>query len=83
MAMSLLMTASLLRPYTRALVLSTALLAGCASALYDKPGLTYAEWKRDDAECRLAARVGGERAAPEREAYARCMRERGYRVPGD
>lgn len=67
-----------MKRYTRALVLSTALLAGCASAVYDKPGLTYAEWKRDDALCRLAA--GDERAAPEREAYGRCMRERGYHL---
>jgi len=69
-----------MKPYTLALVLSTALLAGCGSAIYDKPGLTYAEWKRDDAACRLAAQAGDERAAPDREAYARCMRDRGYRT---
>jgi hypothetical protein len=57
-------------------------LAGCAPGLgtYDKPGLTYAEWRRDDAECREASRRN---AGPDREAYARCLRERGYRVRGE
>jgi hypothetical protein len=69
-----------MRPYTLALALSTLLLSGCRTAAYDKPGLTYAEWKRDDAECRLAAEASAERAAPDRDAYARCMRARGYRL---
>jgi hypothetical protein len=70
-----------MRIYTATLAVSTALalLAGCGTGLYDKPGLTYAEWKRDDAECRRAAPPG----APAREAYARCMRERGYRLPAE
>ena len=52
--------------------------AACApgQAIYDKPGLTYPEWKRDDAECREAAARG----AAERDAYARCMQERGYKA---
>jgi len=54
--------------------------AACGSAIYDKPGLTYAEWKRDDAECRLAARREGSGDTDPR-AYSRCLRERGYRVP--
>jgi len=66
-----------MRHYTLALALSTSLLAGCGGAAYDKPGLTYAEWKRDDAACRLAA---GADAAPDRESYASCMRARGYRL---
>jgi len=60
-----------------ALVILVSLLPACAggTGLYDKPGLTYAEWKRDDAECRQRA---GEHA--EREDYARCMRARGYKL---
>jgi hypothetical protein len=56
-------------------------LAACApgTAAYDKPGLTYAEWKRDDAECRRAA-VEASGAAIDREAYGRCMRARGYHL---
>ena len=63
-----------------ALGLSTVLLAGCGSAAYDKPGLTYTEWKRDDAECRLAPKDDADRAAPDRDSYARCMRARGYHI---
>ena len=48
---------------------------------YDKPGLTWEEWKRDDAQCRLSG--GDASAAPDRAAYARCMKERGYRVRAD
>jgi len=53
-------------------------LAGCGIAFYDKPDLTYAEWKRDDAECRQAAQQDASVVAS---AYRRCLRERGYRVP--
>jgi hypothetical protein len=62
--------------------LAAAWLAGCGTAVYDKPGLTYAEYKRDDAACRAAARHG-EGDALDRAAYARCMRERGYRTSGN
>ncbi|HET7875199.1 MAG TPA: hypothetical protein VFN71_06695 [Methylomirabilota bacterium] len=59
-------------------MLTWLLLAGaCApgGAVYDKPGVTYQEWRRDDAECReVAARSAGSEA----DAYARCMRARGY-----
>jgi hypothetical protein len=57
------------------------LLASCAAGtgIYDKPGLTYAEWKRDDAECRRAASEG-EGGVLDREAYARCLRARGYSI---
>jgi hypothetical protein len=67
-------------PRWAALALAS-LQAACApgTALYDKPGLTYAEWKRDDAECRRAAGREGDTAI-DREAYARCMRARGYKL---
>ena len=34
------------------LLTSASLLAACSpgAGIYDKPGLTYAEWKRDDAD---------------------------------
>ena len=68
-----------------ALAASLAVLGACApgGAVYDKPGLTYAEWRRDDAECRQASLAGDERRELDREAYARCMRARGYRIRGD
>jgi hypothetical protein len=55
-------------------------VAGCAggTAIYDKPGLTYAEWRRDDADCRRASHDSG--AGVDREPYARCMGARGYRI---
>jgi hypothetical protein len=67
-----------------ALAASSALLVGCApgGAVYDKPGLTYEEWRRDDAECRRAA-AGGAGREMDREAYARCMRARGYQIRED
>jgi hypothetical protein len=50
---------------------------GCDTAVYDKPGITYAQYKRDDAECRAVARSAqAERVDPT--AHARCMRARGY-----
>lgn len=63
-----------------ALVAVLGLLWGCAVAPYGKPGVTYEEWKRDDAECLRAA--GEERGDLDREAYGRCMGERGYAVRG-
>ena len=66
-----------------ALAGSLALCTACApgGAVYDKPGVTYAEWRRDDAACRQAATVAeGARDTRDREAYVRCMRERGYRI---
>ena len=48
--------------------------------IYDKPGLTWEEWKRDDAECRQS---GSDAAALDRAAYARCMKQRGYHVRAD
>ncbi len=63
--------------------LTLLLTAACGTAAYDKPGLSYAEWKRDDSECRRAAQGSGDRAPQDRNDYARCMRERGYRVPAD
>jgi hypothetical protein len=68
-----------------ALVLALSwLLAGCASdgAVYDRPGGTYRDWRRDDAACRKVAMKGEGEAALDRNAYARCMRERGYRISG-
>jgi hypothetical protein len=61
-----------------ALVLAGSALAGCGTAAYDKPGLTWEEWKRDDAECRRADEKEGQ--LPDRAAYARCMKQRGYHV---
>jgi hypothetical protein len=54
-------------------------LAACGTAVYDKPGITYAEYRRDDGECRAAARQG-QGDAPDRATYVRCMRDRGYRI---
>jgi hypothetical protein len=66
------------------LLVSLSLLVACApgGGVYDKPGLTYAEWRRDDADCRRAAGEA-DAAAIDREAYARCMRARGYRLRAD
>ncbi|PWU18475.1 MAG: hypothetical protein C5B48_14695 [Candidatus Rokuibacteriota bacterium] len=67
-------------PINRGLLLASfSILAACGLGVYDKPGLTYAEWRRDDRECR---RIAGEheRNVIDREAYARCMRARGYRI---
>jgi len=63
------------------LLASTSLLAACGpgAGIYDKAGLTYAEWKRDDAECRRAAGED-ERGGIDRDAYARCLRARGYKI---
>src|SRR5262245_8570513 len=62
--------------------LATALVtSACGTAFYDKPGLTYTEWRHDDAECRLAARGGNEHAAVDQDLYRGCLRERGYHVP--
>jgi len=44
--------------------------------------VTYAEWKRDDAECRASAANLGERAEQQL-AYVTCMRQRGYRTGRD
>jgi len=57
------------------------LLAACGSVagIYDKPGLTYAEWKRDDAECRRGAGEA-QHSDIDRDAYARCLRARGYKI---
>ena len=61
-----------------ALGIALAVLGGCGTAVYDKPGLTYAEWKRDDGECREKASTA---RGLDSDAYARCMRERGYKIP--
>jgi hypothetical protein len=79
------------RPLTRgtslgALVLAWSwLLASCApgGAAYDRPGGTYRDWRRDDAACRKIAMKGEEETGLDRNAYARCMRERGYRISGE
>jgi hypothetical protein len=64
------------------LLLASALLltaCGPGTGIYDKPGVTYAEWKRDDAECRRGAGED-ERGAIDRDAYVRCLRARGYKI---
>ena len=65
------------------LLVSLGTLGACGSAVYDKPALTYSEWRRDDAECRQSALGADEPHELDREAYARCMRGRGYRIRGD
>ena len=61
--------------------MSFSLLAACGPGIwvYDKPGLTYTEWKRDDSECRRDAGEN-EGGAIDDEAYARCLRARGYKI---
>ena len=61
--------------------MSLSLLAACSPGIgiYDKPGLTYTEWKRDDSECRRDAGEN-EGGAIDREAYVQCLRARGYTV---
>ena len=63
------------------LIVSFSLLAACGPGIgiYDKPGLTYTEWKRDDSECRRDAGEN-EGGAIDDEAYARCLRARGYKI---
>ena len=63
------------------LIVSLSVLAACSPGIgiYDKPGLTYTEWKRDDSECRRDAGENGG-GAIDREAYTRCLRDRGYKV---
>jgi hypothetical protein len=64
-----------------ALAASSLVLAGCLGpGIYDKPGVTYEEWKHDDAECRREAGDGAP-GGLDRDAHDRCMRARGYRVP--
>lgn len=70
-----------------ALIVSLGLLAGCATQplVYNKPGVTEAQRKRDENEC-LRAAVGGDQSGQvlfgvyrlDRAAYARCMEVRGY-----
>ena len=57
------------------------LAGGCAPGgpVYDKPGVTYEEWRRDNAQCRQAAGTA-QNAASEAQAYARCMRGLGYHL---
>ena len=63
------------------LIVSLSVLAACSPGIgiYNKPGLTYTEWKRDDSECRRDAGENGG-GAIDREAYARCLRDRGYKI---
>jgi hypothetical protein len=48
-------------------------------ALYDKPGVSYTQWRRDDLACRRAASDEAG-TAMDHDVYARCMREAGYHV---
>ncbi len=71
-----------------ALITPAILLAGCASKrlVFDKPGITAEEQKRDEAACLRASAddPGREQILAayriDRDAYARCMTARGYRV---
>jgi len=62
-----------------ACALACGILAGCGGGpIYGKPGVTYSQWKRDDAECREAGRSDGRSDA---DAHLRCMQGRGYGEP--
>ncbi len=71
-----------------AFIAPVVLLAGCASKrlAFDKPGITVEEQKRDEAAClRISADDPGRTQILaayriDREAYARCMTELGYKV---
>ena len=73
-----------------AAVMVATLVGGCASTrgktVYDKPGVTDAQRRADEAECTKAALdvAGGPRGsaflAVDRDAVDRCMQARGYRV---
>jgi uncharacterized protein YceK len=73
-----------------AAVIVAALMGGCASArgktVYDKPGVTDAQRKSDEAECTKASLdvAGGPRGsailAVDRDAVDGCMRARGYSI---
>jgi hypothetical protein len=56
-------------------------VSGCAPGIgvYDRAGGDYAQWRRDDAECRRAKGDEGS-GAIEGNAYGRCMRARGYHL---
>jgi hypothetical protein len=74
-------------PRTRRLAGALAAFGVAAAAcgpgpwVYDKAGVTYAEWRRDDAECRQHSGRPSAPNAIDRDSYDRCMRERGYAVP--
>jgi hypothetical protein len=68
-------------------VLSLEFLVGCGTQqrfIYDKPGVTAADARRDESECvqgALTQDVSGRiltLVEIDREAYARCMQARGY-----
>jgi len=72
-----------------AAVLVAALLGGCVTprgkTVYEKPGVTDEQQKKDEAQCVQAAldTAGARAATPlavDRDAVDRCMRERGYSV---
>jgi hypothetical protein len=57
------------------------LAGGCGPglAVYDKPGVTYEDWRRDDTECRRAAPTTGG-SEPQKGDAKRALHE-GPRVP--
>jgi hypothetical protein len=78
-----------------ALLIAVGTLVGCGTWRYEKAGLTYAELSRDDGECRRVAvdvslvsiptlaateQVTVPEPRLDRDAYNRCMRDRGYTV---
>ena len=73
-----------------AAVIAAALVGGCVSTrgktVYDKPGVTDAQRRADEAECTKAGLdvAGGPRGsaflAVDRDAVDRCMQARGYGV---
>jgi hypothetical protein len=72
-------------PAWRILLLPLGLLAGCASrpAVYEKPGVTEAEQKRDQSACVRVALSSGQPAqigiaTVDRDVFAQCMERKGY-----
>lgn len=72
-------------PPWRVLLLPLGLLMGCASrpALYEKPGVTEPEQKRDQSACVRVALSSGQpaqigTATIDRDVFAQCMERKGY-----
>ncbi len=59
------------------------MVAGCGPRpfAYSKPGVTYREWKHDDAGCREAARDVSVAGGVNLDAFNRCMHGLGYPIP--
>lgn len=73
----------------KAIILSLALLAGCAPMIWDKPGGSVAEYNKDSYECEKDTRQSGyfgggiPGAMAMRDFAKRCMVSKGYTLRGD